>query len=84
MALVITILTLEQDQRLIDRFPLSLVSLVSHASLVFRVGIRDLLRFVCGQRLLGCQIAIVLNGNLVDTVGDMLVDLTHPNHHVAG
>ena len=30
--------------------------------------IRDLLRFICGQLLLGCQIALVLNEKLVDTV----------------
>ena len=82
-ALVITILTLEQDQRLFDRLPLSLVSLVSHVSLVFRGRrILELLRFICGQRLLGCQIALVLNGKLVDTVGDMLVDLTQSEFHV--
>ena len=33
-------------------------------------------RFICGLRVLVCQIALVLNGKLVDTVGDMLVDLT--------
>ena len=78
-------MTLEEDQRLTDRLPLSLVSLVSHVSLVFRGRrIRELLRFICGQGRLGCQIAPVLNEKLVDTVGDMLVDLTHPNHHVAG
>ena len=33
-------------------------------------------RFICGLRILGCQIALVLNEKLVDTVGDMLVDLT--------
>ena len=33
-------------------------------------------RFICGLRIMGCQIALVLNGKLVDTVGDMLVDLT--------
>ena len=37
--------------------------------------IRELLRFICGQLLLGCQAAHVLNERLVDTVGDMLVDL---------
>ena len=44
---------------------------------------REILRFICGHHLLRCQIALVLNEKLVDTVGGMLVDLTHPNHHVA-
>ena len=44
--------------------------------------IRELLRFICGQLLLGRQAALVLNEKLVDTVGDMLVDLAHPSLHV--
>ena len=52
------------------------------ALLAARQRIRELLRFICGLRLLGCQIALVLNGKLVDTVGDMLVDLTQSDLHV--
>ena len=40
------------------------------------LGFAEVFRFICGLRILGCQIALVLNGKLVDTVGDMLVDLT--------
>ena len=36
------------------------------------------------EKILGCQIALVLNKKLVDTVGDTLVDLTRPSLHVAG
>ena len=57
---------------------LSLVSLVPHVSQRFR----ELLRLICGHNLLGCQIALLLNEKLVDTGGDMLVSLTHPNPHV--
>ena len=35
------------------------------------------------ELLLGCQVALVLDEKLVDFVGDMLVDLTHPSLHVA-
>ena len=45
-------------------------------------GICELLRFGCGQPLLGCQAALILNEKLVDTVGDMLVDLARPTLHV--
>ena len=44
--------------------------------------IRELLRFFCGQLVLGCQAALVLNDKLVDTVGDMVVDLARPILHV--
>ena len=44
--------------------------------------IRELLRFICGQLLLRCQVAFVPNEELVDTVRDMLVDLVHPILHV--
>ena len=40
-------------------------------------GIRELFRFICGQLFLGCQAALVLDEKLVETVGDMLVDLAH-------
>ena len=39
--------------------------------------IRELLRLICGQLLLRCRVALVLNEELVDTIGDMFVDLTH-------
>ena len=44
----------------------------------YQLGLRfaEVLRFIFGLHLLGCQIELVLNGKLVDTVGDMLVDLT--------
>ena len=35
------------------------------------------------ELLLGCQVALVLDEKLVDFVGDMLVDLTHPSLRVA-
>ena len=66
------------------------VSLVPHVSLVALVserqvqGIRDLLRFICAQLLLRCQVSLVLNEELVDTTRDMLVDLAHPTLHVVG
>ena len=44
--------------------------------------IREPLGFICGQLLLRCQVTLVLNEDLVDTVGNMLVDLTHPSLHV--
>ena len=47
-------------------------------------GIRELLRFICGQLLLRCQVALVLDDKLVDTVRDMLVDVAHPTLHVVG
>ena len=46
----------------------------SHSYRTFQ-RIRELLRFTCGQLLLGCQVALVLDETLVDTVGDMLVVL---------
>ena len=49
----------------------SFVALVSESQVQ---GIRKLLRFICGQLLLRCQVALVLNEELVDTVGDILVD----------
>ena len=70
-----------------DVLLVSRVSLVSHTSLVPHVslvalvserqfqGIRELFRFICGQLLVRCQVALVLDEELVDTVGDMLVDL---------
>ena len=64
------------------------VSLVPHVSVAALVserqvqGIRELLRFICGELLLRCQVALVLNEELVDTVRDMLVDLAHPTLHV--
>ena len=54
----------------------------SHSYRTFQ-RIRVLLRFICGQLLLGRQAALVLNEKLVDTVGDMLVDLAHPSLHIA-
>ena len=45
-------------------------------------GIRELLRFIFGQLLLRRQVALVLNEELVDTVGDILVDLARPNHRL--
>ena len=53
----------------------------SHSYRTFQ-RIRELLRFICGQLLLGRQAALVLDEKLVDTVGDMLVDLAHPSLHV--
>ena len=44
--------------------------------------IRELLRFICGQLLLRCQVTVALNEDLVDTVGTMLVDVTHPSLHI--
>ena len=44
--------------------------------------IRELFRFVCGQLFLRCQVALVLHEKLVDSVGKMLVDLTHLFLHV--
>ena len=43
---------------------------------------RTFQRIRCGQLLLRCQAAHVLNEKLVDTVGDTLVDLAHPILHV--
>ena len=63
---------------------MSHVLLVPHVSLVALVserqvqGIRELLRFICGQLFLQRQVSLVLNEELVDTVRDMLVDLAHP------
>ena len=52
---------------------------------IYQLGLDfvEVFRFICGQRLLVRQIALVLNRKLVDTVGFTLVDLTHPNRHVA-
>ena len=44
--------------------------------------IRELRRFICGQLLLRCQVTLALNEEVVDTVGNMLVDLTHPSLHI--
>ena len=43
-------------------------------------GIRELLRLICGHLLLRLrrQVALVINEELVNAVGDMLVDLTLP------
>ena len=59
------------------------VSFASHVSLVSHVFVsRELLCFICEQLLLRCQVALVLNEELVDTVRDMLVDLSRPILHV--
>ena len=50
------------------------ISLVPHVSLVAPVSelqVRELLRFSCGQ------VALVLDEQLFETVGDMLVDLAN-------
>ena len=66
------------------------VSLAPHVSLVALVserqvqGVHELLRFICGELILRCQVAPVLNEELVDTVEDMLVDLAHPILRVVG
>ena len=44
--------------------------------------ILEVLRFISGQLLLRCQFALVLNDKLVETVGDLLVDLSHPSLYV--
>ena len=65
-----------------------LVSLALHVSLVALVSelqvqeIREVLRLICGQLLLRRQVTLVLNGGLVDAVGDLLVDLVRPNLHI--
>ena len=46
-------------------------------------GVRELLRFICGQILLRRQVTLVFTEELVDTVRDMLVDLARPIFHVA-
>ena len=58
--------------------------LVSLVALVSNQRIHELLRFICGRLLLRCQVALVPNEKLVDTVGGMLVDVTHPNLHFVG
>ena len=44
--------------------------------------IRELFRFICGQLHLRCQVTLALNEEVVDTVGNMLENLTHPNLHM--
>ena len=67
---------------------LVLASFVSHVSFVALFseiqvqGVRELLRFFCGQLLLRRQVALVHHEELVDTVRDMLVDLARPILHV--
>ena len=66
-------------------FDLGLKSRLKCVHDIYQLGLEfaEVLRFICRQRLLVRQIALVLNRKLVDTVGHMLVDLTDLNHHVA-
>ena len=65
-ALVIPILTCEQDQRLIGRF----ATFTRLARVSVWENPRAPSRFICEQRLPGCQIELVVNKKIVDTFGD--------------
>ena len=63
--------------------PLSLVSLVSHVSPISHASMScELLRFISVGNSSVMSDRTCSNEKLVDTVGDMRVDLTHSNHHV--